>query len=97
MESIFSDLYHSRPKPYQVLPHSKDYADLRKELFRCSDGLKERLENISKDLSRRYEDMIDSFAELHSHEAEETFRMGLSMGLLLMAEAMGYQPKYFMD
>ena len=97
MESIFSDLYNSKPRPYQVLPKSREYAELREEVFRCSDGLDQRLKNISHDLSQRYLDIIDDFARLHGYEAEECFHMGLSMGLMLMAEAMGFRPKYYMD
>lgn len=97
MESIISKLYHSELHPYQLLPHSEEYAERRKEQFRCSDTLEPSLQAISKDLTTQYVSVIEGFAELAAYESEEMFRAGVSLGLSMMAEAMGYEPKYFCD
>ena len=96
-ESIILKLYNGELHPYRLLPHGQEYTEYRKEVFSCIDKFAERLNHVSADLKERYMTMNDDIAALHSYEAEEMFRAGVSLGLTMMAEAVGYTPKYFCD
>lgn len=91
--SIMEELYNGKLYPSeQVSPKDDNYREANRRLDQLSSEMEERL---SKEDYAKLDEICDCMVDTQDIMCMEFFRLGLSMGLLLMKEAVDnpYLPK----
>ncbi len=85
MKESIVELYN-RESSYaeDIIPKSKEYNKLRKEVSEVENKFKESLDSIQRET---FENYITEYYRIMSIESEENFKEGFSLGVRLTAEA----------
>lgn len=89
MKSIFRDLYMGDISPTEVrLLTSETYRKAQKDFKNKYEYFTKVLEQVRPDLNRVYDELCDMEVTMDLENSETLFFQGLSMGIMLVVEAM---------
>ena len=94
LETLFSQIYLGCLNNAASLRVTTEaYQDLANLFAKREKDFQQSISGIGPDLNEQYERLMGLKMELAGMDQEETFKYGLSLGLLLMAESLRYNLK----